>query len=385
MLGDRCGGRDNHFTAIRIGLAMSVALAHAWITVIGPDLGDPFRIHDLSISYMAVNGFFVLSGFFIAKSLDERCDLAAYAISRGLRIMPGLFVLALFAAVVFGPLFTALSWWDYVSNPQALAYPLEILFFTNSDGGPPGIFAGNPAAGEFSAPLWTLRYEVLAYIGAGLLFALGLSGRKGWMLGGAVFSTLIYICFRAVAEPADFGLLAALLRFSMTFLFGMAAWSWRADLPLRWEIALILTAIFLTLGPHPASEAVASLALGYVLLWAGVAWSGKPAPLKSIEDVSYGLYIWHYPVMQTLVHLDENLEPVGVFLLATPITMFIALLSWRYVESPCLSLKRRLPETRTSADAVFPTHCLTLWVHQGTDNILKLLTRFSRDTELRTK
>jgi len=66
-------------------LAGLVALGHFWLTTTGY---EPIRIHQWTGGYMAVNGFFVLSGLLIMKSLATRNDLKSYAVSRLLRIYP---------------------------------------------------------------------------------------------------------------------------------------------------------------------------------------------------------------------------------------------------------------------------------------------------------
>ena len=75
----------NHFTLLRWGLALAVVVGHAWMIPIGY---EPLRIHDWTFSYLAVNGFFILSGLLIAKSLATRNDIIAYTQSRILRIYP---------------------------------------------------------------------------------------------------------------------------------------------------------------------------------------------------------------------------------------------------------------------------------------------------------
>ena len=82
----------NHLTAVRWILAGLVALGHAFLLTTAY---EPIRIHEWTGGYMAVNGFFVLSGLLIAKSLDLRRDLKLYAASRAFRIYPALIVLML--------------------------------------------------------------------------------------------------------------------------------------------------------------------------------------------------------------------------------------------------------------------------------------------------
>ncbi|GAA2018608.1 hypothetical protein GCM10009740_03120 [Terrabacter terrae] len=85
--------------------------------------------------------------------------------------------------------------------------------------------------------------------------------------------------------------------------------------------------------------AVAPLPLGYALLWASVA---APTRIGSRNDISYGMYVYAFPVQQTLVLLGAStLVPAPVFaLLALALAAPLAWASWRFVESPALRLRR---------------------------------------------
>ena len=83
---------SNHLTIVRWALASFVLLGHAWLLSTNY---EPFKIFNWTGSFMAVNGFFILSGLLIAKSLHMRNDLKAYTMSRALRIYPALITVLL--------------------------------------------------------------------------------------------------------------------------------------------------------------------------------------------------------------------------------------------------------------------------------------------------
>ncbi len=75
--------------------------------------------------------------------------------------------------------------------------------------------------------------------------------------------------------------------------------------------------------------------------------------LPSIDhwgDVSYGLYIYAFPVQQTIVYLMPQIRPLSMFMLSTAVTVVLAILSWKLVEKPALSLKGTLPFGRRKND-----------------------------------
>ncbi|MBI5810470.1 MAG: hypothetical protein HZB21_04690 [Deltaproteobacteria bacterium] len=59
-------------------------------------------------------------------------------------------------------------------------------------------------------------------------------------------------------------------------------------------------------------------------------------------DFSYGMYVYAFPVQQTLMNFWPGGFPLfGFFLAAFTITLFLAILSWSFVEKPALKLKKR--------------------------------------------
>jgi len=155
----------NAVTPLRLVLALAVLVEHGFRLARAPGTVFNWDVLGMSPAYAAVNGFFILSGALIFKSLlDRDGDLIAYSVSRLLRLMP---LLIAFALTVFliGPLISDLRFADYVREPGALLYSVQVILFLNVEGGTPGAVAANPIPGVLGTPLWTLRYELIAYIG----------------------------------------------------------------------------------------------------------------------------------------------------------------------------------------------------------------------------
>ncbi|HBX94162.1 MAG TPA: acyltransferase, partial [Hyphomonas sp.] len=159
---------QNHFTAVRWVLAIAVVLGHIWLLTTG---FEPFRIHEWTASYMAVNGFFVLSGLLIAKSLHTRRDMKAYAVSRFLRIYPALVIILAAFVLVFAPVYSA-EGGGSLFQPETWQYTYKVLALGDPDSAPAQIFSQNLET-DFNGPLWTIRFELAAYILAGIAFMFG--------------------------------------------------------------------------------------------------------------------------------------------------------------------------------------------------------------------
>jgi len=328
-------GRDNYLTPIRLTLAAVVAVWHAFAVTGAERFHEP-AIAGLSPSYMAVNGFFILSGFLIASSLERRRALIPFGVSRLLRLYP-----ALIALVVTGAILTLFIGGDGATG--SWLYPLKSLVFMDSSGSYPGLFSDHPRI-AWSIPLWTLRYEVIAYLIAPALFFLGLRGIRGAALIFAFFTVgfiVVQLCncsphaaivqmFRLVAAFSLGGLIFALrdhIGFSFTRLAG----------------ALVLCALAWN---TPAFEAAANLVLAWLLFRLGYA-QGGPQALKKIPDWSYGLYIWHWPVFQLVWMAQPGIAPLAILALGMPVSLVISALSWRYIERPALNHKKAVSDWLT--------------------------------------
>ena len=340
-IGETFQGRDNRFTPIRVVLASLVILEHVFVVAMGTGSQSLVSLQGWSPGYLAVNGFFILSGFLIAGSLERRRNLFRFVVARALRLWPALIVLALAAVLIIGPVATGLSPAAYWQSAQTWLFIPNIVFFADTSGGPAGVFTGNPAPGEFSASLWTLRYEVLAYAAAALLFFTRVLWRPLTIsllwIGMSVLAA--YLALRHPEVPAVF---IEGSRLAAAFLLGAAAYTMRDRISLTLiPLAVVLPMAWL-LGEPPAAPVVWNLVLATLILWAGLAWLDQVPTGSGLPDWSYGLYIWHYPLFQLIWHCGWATSPLQLAMIGVPISTAVAALSWHFVEKPALRLSGRL-------------------------------------------
>jgi len=287
---------------------------------------------------MAVNGFFILSGLLIAKSLHLRNDLKAYAMSRALRIYPALIIVLLGFLFIFSPLFSATPGLHHIVDAENWRYVLRVLLLGNPEGVPGGIFPTSFEA-DFNGPLWTIRFELIAYILAGLAFFLGAikSLKSSLILFGAV--QLAYWCVILGGDNLQLPTaVAPLLRLSSAFLMGVVLWHWPAARRPHLWVVVALCIGFLLFAKTFLGEFTANLALTAILLRVGLPLK----PVKSIvkiPDFSYGIYIWHFPVMQSVLYFHIDLAPYKLLALSLPIILIVSGMSWYLIEKPALRLK----------------------------------------------
>lgn len=337
-------GHDNFFTPLRLIFALLVLLGHAFVIANGSLDQEPTIFFDYTFSYLAVNLFFIASGFLVTKSMLYRGDGPGFTAARLLRIYPALIVHVLFVMFVIGPLATRLPVMEFLTDPKLLVQPLLVLSFVETGMIMPGVFEGN---GEpfGSAPLWTLRYEMLCYIATVLIFSLGLMRRKWMVLAQFVIPAAIWI----VAQTYDlFEIMPSTIenagRFAIAYGLGATLYAYRERIRFNWVGLAFALSLCWLFQETPALEIGVNLLLAWIVMTVAYARLPRLRALQSMPDISYGVYIYHWCVMQFLIFSVPTLSVLHLFLAALPITIALAWLSWTCVEKPMLKRKTAFGE-----------------------------------------
>jgi peptidoglycan/LPS O-acetylase OafA/YrhL len=156
--------RGNGFTFLRLVFALSVLYAHSF--AFGPVPEPLWQLSNgtLAISGIAVDGFFVISGFLVWRSMRASAGPWTYLAKRGLRLLPAL-VAVMVLSVLLGALFTSLGPAEYWTHPQ-LWYFLSNPFWMLRGGvhfNLPGVFTELPVH-AVNVSLWTIPYEIFFYL-----------------------------------------------------------------------------------------------------------------------------------------------------------------------------------------------------------------------------
>ena len=332
-------GHDNFFTPLRLLFATLVVIGHSFVVAMRDPMSEPNIFFDYTFSYLAVNLFFIASGFLVTKSMLYRGDVAEYSSARLLRIYPGLAVHVLFVMFIIGPLATSLALGDYFTHIDFLKQPFVVLSFLSAQMWLPGIFESN-AEHMGSAPLWTLRYEILAYIGTAIIFSLGLLKKKWMALAQFIFPSIAWVLAHGFGIfEAMPGTLQNLMRFGIAYGLGAAIYAYRDRLSFHaLGIPLIIFLVTLT-SKFQVFEVTMNIMLAYMIMWAAYIKAPKLNFLQKLSDVSYGVYIYHWCILQLIFMWMPKLSVAALFLITLPITFLIATLSWHFVEKPMLNHK----------------------------------------------
>ena len=351
-------GHTNFFTPLRFLFAFLVLVGHAFV-ISSKDLqAEPHVFFHFTFSYLAVNLFFIASGFLVTKSMLYREDVASYSSARFLRIYPGLIVHVLLMMLVLGPLVTELPLKEYFTSPKVWLQPFMVLPFLESDMFLPGIFQNN-AEHQASATLWTLRYEILAYIGTLVAFLLGLLKHR-WMLLAqfVVFAIALPVSHMTGIYETLPPTIQNVLRFGLCYGLGAAIYGYRDQLNFRLLGIPFLFAISALLNATPIFEIMVMVSLAYMLFWMAYVKIPSLNWMQKLSDVSYGLYIYHWAVLQTLFMIWPSFNAWQLIALGGPISIVLSILSWKWVEKPALKFKDRLTEKLKSKKSKKPDEAL---------------------------
>ncbi|MBW0089256.1 acyltransferase family protein [Pseudonocardia oceani] len=343
--------------ALRLVLAGLVLFSHTLKLHGGSDPLGRLTGGDVDIGTMAVDGFFALSGFLIVGSYLNSPSTGRYLWRRCLRILPGFWVCLLVTVFVVLPIaqlltLGTLEGFPLTGEASALSYLVDnsALFIRQFE--VDGLLGGEPVNGS----LYTLFYEFLCYLGVAALGAVGLLRRRTWPLlvvAGLVWLFVVgqLVTGAGIYEASD--TLSIAVRFGAMFLAGAVVHRLAHHIPVGWAggavaSALLVSAVVLAVqaGGDPQSTlvyvVVAPLAVAYLVLLLGA--RPELRRIGARRDLSYGLYVYAWPVQILLIVAGASLWPVALFGVGSlVIALGMAWASWTWVEAPALRLKSWSP------------------------------------------
>lgn len=329
---------------MRVGAALAVIVSHSFILT----GNEPNQIPRI-LGFFAVNCFFIISGFLVCKSLLSRPGLPAFLWARVLRIYPALAIAVLLCVFIIGPLHTRLDLSAYFASAQTWRFLLNNT--TLLTGGVeyylPGVFTSPIGETKVNAPLWTLFYEIYMYLGLGLLALLlrptaSLHRFEVFRYGLLLITIACFVGFildigyRLFREPVY----AHLVRFGYFFAMGACLYLFRGRIKLSPQLLFLFLILITASTLHRISfNATTYLFLGYILLYLAYIPRGWWLNYNRLGDYSYGLYIFAYPIQQSIVQWFPNSSTLMVFLTSLTITLGLAVLSWHLLEQHALKCK----------------------------------------------
>lgn len=352
LLSDVLQRDRNNLDIVRLIAACMVIYGHANAIVPAPLAGGDIVAAWLRFDYsgsVAVKMFFFLSGLVVTNSLLSKQCLMQFTLARIWRIWPALIAVVLVSVCVIGPWVTTLNAADYWCSAETRDYLFKTLGmhiqFTL-----PGAFEGQ-ATNAVNGSLWSLPHEVGAYVLLVAAFALGLHRKPLLAIG---VTALIFIdpllpqrLLFSWRQP-DTGVDSLAPCFAIGALMAMFKHRIRVD----WMPVLGLGILFLSFRQTPYAAYLFYGALFFAILYiCSRPWMVR---WRFAADISYGVYIWGWPVQQMLAHAFPQMDVNTHRVVAIALSCALGALSWYLLEKPCIAIGQRMYAQWQRARAAWP-------------------------------
>ena len=345
--------RQNNFGFLRLLFATLVIVSHSAEIIDGNRSREPLTnlFGSLTFGELSVDGFFVISGYLVANSYAASASVLKYLSKRVCRIYPGYLVAYFVCIFVVGPFvgvaFDAMGFKDLVR----IFYNALLLRNISLPG-----FIGLPYQ-VLNGSLWTILIEFRCYLFVVLFAAIGLY-RKKWLFAALTVGLLVATEAKLhpqFPEPLNWlagGDVYNLIRLLGMFCIGTLFYLFGKSIPYSGKLALAAAGgliIFLSLS-FVAESAFAVLG-GYLIFWTALHLeSSTLRRINGRDDISYGVYLYAWPVQSALVYFCHISSPWELTLLTIPIVYAIGFASWRLVERRFLTRNTPLAPQRACSN-----------------------------------
>lgn len=336
---------QNAFGFLRLVFASLVIVSHIPQLIDGNASREPIFALTGTVGFggLSVNGFFLISGYLVVASFCSQPTIMAYLSRRIARILPGFAVASLFCVLIVAPLSGA-SWDAIAGSWKSLIFGL----FKLHEPVIPGTFAGTPYP-ALNGSMWTIIHEFRAYL---LVIVLGMLGLYRWRIAVPVLAAGMLLAFEIVAGFIDAPLLRTAigvlvpmgdpsnaLRLTGIFLVGSSFYLYRESIPLRPLFAVIAAA---TLVPllffAPLAEPAFAVLGAYIIFTIGFGITRGPlARINNANDISYGVYLYAWPVGKLLLWYWPTMPIALCILVNWLIACALGWVSWHLVEKPAMA------------------------------------------------
>ena len=364
-------GHKNNVDFTRFALAVFVVFTHSYFVFYGPVIffqKEPLWLltnHQLTFGTLAVNFFFIISGFLVLQSLLRSKNYFSFLKKRVLRIYPAFIVVYFFCAFIVAPLGNGTpshpfqnfsSYWSQIN----VGYLVHTCIYLKS---PllPETFKTVLCPYELNTSIWTIPFEFSCYI---ILLCLGILGAFKWhkLIPLALFLLVLslnivhYNIYMTYNEnlPLNYSIIPYIKpdylenflnmeHLLIFFLSGSCFYYYRKYIPRSINL-VILSIILLIISAKwiKIFELVQGVFGAYVMFYFIFSKRVKLHNFARFGDFSYGIYLFGWPVQQLIImYFGDKLNLFGSLFISLAIIILFAFSSWHVVEKPALSLKNK--------------------------------------------
>lgn len=333
---------NNNFTGLRLLCASLVIITHSYeLLGMGKDAFYYYSLSKVSLSHLAVNTFFVISGYLIFKSAERSKNVFEFIKKRFLRIYPAFFCAVIFSLIVAAVFYLGSTSFFLKNDTWSFLYRnLSILFLQHHID---GVFENHPIA-AINGSLWTIPYEILCYAGVTLLIIVPFIKRYKKPFIITLFIMLFIINAYINITPNlmhELGIFPTVTSLGIYFLGGaLMHYIKIQQINYRWLLILAIACLLCV----KFSFWYMIFYIFWPIVIIGIGLASFPVINqvdKYVGDISYGIYLYAFPVQQALIALELVEQPIHLIWLSLLITSVLAKVSWEYVEKPFLKFKSK--------------------------------------------
>ena len=337
-----------NFLALRYLAALCVLFAHSFVISGKLPLELLAVLPALSgIAVLGVTLFFIISGYLVTQSWTLQPQWWRFARKRLLRIYPAMAACLVFS-ICLGAVATTVPAMAYWQSAELSAYLVKNLLLQNYL--PlPGVFTDNPVNAAVNGSLWTIPIEVSCYLAVMVLGLVGMLQSRG-----RATCTLLVALVCAVAWGQHVNLFqatvvsAALPLYYAAFICGALVFQWRAQLPTSVLLAASVLIAMWALPPHAITTVLCTAALSLLVVNLARRLARHWPEGQGSVDLSYGIYLYAFPIQQFLVQTFPQDNGWANFAKALPLCLACAGLSWYFIERPIKAWRSGRPPARTT-------------------------------------
>lgn len=340
---------NNNLDIIRLLLASMVVYGHAPCFIDSTGYSDFFGgiLHFTYSGNIAVITFFMISGLLVSNSLFSKKNWKVYLLSRVFRLLPGLIFLSVCTVIICGwfseknPLEYIQGGVTYICKNAMLniQYVISDVSFLRDNHPMNGKYANT-----VNGSLWTIPLEFKMY-----LLMLGI-----WFISRDIkndFIIPICLCigifYPLMVKESVLGSPETLYMIPAFFLGSLLSYyKDRICLNIYFPITLIMISYLIK---HEAFSHWC-LMLGMTLFFVWLAGCRCVRKYRLPHDISYGVYLWGWPIEQLVGYFMPWLNYYVFILISLACTFFVAYISCVFVEEPSLKCGKKICQYISNGD-----------------------------------
>lgn len=274
----------------------------------------------------------------VTNSLLKGSTVTSFLVSRFFRIAPAFFVTIFVTAFVVGPILTSYSLEKYFTDPVFFEY-IKSNPLTGVSYKLPGLFEDNHLKNAVNGSLWTIPYEVRAYLG--LLAIFMVIGCKNEKLSTAICLIVVMIPIMDLNKYTFINIPSNDSKLVIScFALGVMYAINKKRIPVNLHIPLGLFLLHYFINDAVISQTLFFFSVCSFSLW--IASLDIVREIKPKHDISYGVYLWGFIVQQIVSSCIDGYGVLANQIVSVMIAVALGYLSYIFIEKPGMDIGNKM-------------------------------------------